>query len=56
LTLAGLDVNDIIIFDDGCDGFICFPHWKSSKIKVFSAVSEENLHRKLLKKEVRAKF
>ena len=54
--LAGLDVKVMFILDDDCDGFICFPHWKSSKIPVASAVFEAGLHTKLLKKEARAKF
>jgi len=48
--LAGLDVKVIFILDDGCVGFICFPHWKSSKITLPSAVFEASLHTKLLKK------
>jgi hypothetical protein len=42
--------------DDGCVDFICFPHWKSSKIPVASAVFEAGLHTKLLKKEAIVEF
>jgi hypothetical protein len=54
--LAGLDVKVMFILDDGCVGFIFFPHWKSSKIHVLSAVFEAILHTKLLKKEARVRF
>jgi hypothetical protein len=37
LALRGLEVRDIVVFDDECNGFICFLHLKSSKFKVFSS-------------------
>ena len=34
-ALRGLEVSVIVVFDDGCNGFICFLHVKSSKFTVF---------------------
>ena len=48
LALVDLDVKVMFIFDDGWNGFICFPTLKSSKVKVSSAKTEASLHKKLL--------
>lgn len=45
----GLEVMVIVVFDDGCNGFICFLHVKSSKFKVFSPKRQASPHAKLPK-------
>jgi hypothetical protein len=35
--------------DDGYNGFICFPQWKASKIKVSKAKTYAGLYTKLTK-------
>jgi hypothetical protein len=49
LILESLDVRVIVILDDCYNGFICFPQWKASKIKVPKAKTYAGLYTKLTK-------
>jgi hypothetical protein len=48
LALVDLEVRVMFLFDDGWNGFICFPTLKGSKVKVSPAKNEASLHKKLL--------
>jgi hypothetical protein len=39
----------MVFFDDGYNGFLCFPYWKSSKFKVFLAKNQASSDAKLSK-------
>jgi len=49
LALGGLDCSVMVFFEDGCNGFICFPHGKGSKRTGFSAKKQASSDAKLSK-------
>jgi hypothetical protein len=56
LALRGLEVSDIIVFEDECNGFICFLHVKSSKFTVLPSEMQASPDEKLSKNAPKLTF
>jgi hypothetical protein len=51
LVLADLDIKVIVTSDDDCNGFICFPQRKASKLKAPKTKTYAGLYIKLIKRQ-----